>query len=363
MKFTTLEKCCLAFFVIALISTDLYAYNVHPIMDECESETAFAFLNDDDDPSTADDGSTCFIPQFNRWGWTTLLDFSSETGQPSYELDIYSGAGQCDLSKGTDVGSVVITYNIDNTITFNYNLDGYVLSEAHIYIGDTPYPTNNSGAETVAPGQYTFTDSGFDEVENYEVTLPADGTEFYIIVHGVTKGADCPEDPDDDCPDSDEDGVCDDDDICPGFDDGLDSDGDGIPDGCDDDDCPDSDGDGVCDADDLCPGQDDTIDYNDNGIPDGCENIGGIDQVDEINIFPVPFDAEINIRYKFNYDTKIKIELFDMKGVQLLKVENINYIKGTTGQSKLNLSEMSNQLLLLNLSTSQGQFTKKIISN
>ncbi|NNL80770.1 MAG: T9SS type A sorting domain-containing protein, partial [Flavobacteriaceae bacterium] len=88
-----------------------------------------------------------------------------------------------------------------------------------------------------------------------------------------------------------------------------------------------------------------------------------IDQVDEINIFPVPFDAEINIRYKFNYDTKIKIELFDMKGVQLLKVENINYIKGTTGQSKLNLSEMSNQLLLLNLSTSQGQFTKKIISN
>ncbi len=33
--------------------------------------------------------------------------------------------------------------------------------------------------------------------------------------------------------DSDGDGVCDDDDICPGFDDNQDSDGDGIPDGCD----------------------------------------------------------------------------------------------------------------------------------
>jgi hypothetical protein len=40
-----------------------------------------------------------------------------------------------------------------------------------------------------------------------------------------------------DCPDSDGDGVCDANDICPGFDDNIDSDGDGIPDGCDDNNC------------------------------------------------------------------------------------------------------------------------------
>ena len=34
----------------------------------------------------------------------------------------------------------------------------------------------------------------------------------------------------------------------------------------------DSDSDGVCDADDICPGFDDTIDANGNGIPDGCES-------------------------------------------------------------------------------------------
>ncbi len=33
----------------------------------------------------------------------------------------------------------------------------------------------------------------------------------------------------------------------------------------------DSDGDGVCDADDQCPGFDDNIDQNNNGIPDGCD--------------------------------------------------------------------------------------------
>ena len=36
--------------------------------------------------------------------------------------------------------------------------------------------------------------------------------------------------------------------------------------------CPDSDQDGVCDADDVCPGGDDSIDTNGNGIPDACDN-------------------------------------------------------------------------------------------
>lgn len=396
MKITTLKKCYLAFSTLILMNSGLFAEQVHPAMDECESETAFAFLNNDDDPLTADAGSTCFIPQFNRWGWTTLLDFSTETGQPYYEMDIYSGAGQCDLSKGTDVGTVNITHNDDSTITVNYSLDGFVLTEAHIYIGEDPYPIGNSGEETVAPGQYTYVNSDVGDLEDYSVTIPVEGTAFYVIVHGVSKGADCPDDDcpdsdgdgvcddddicpgfddsadsdgdgipdgcdDGDCPDTDEDGVCDDDDICPGFDDSVDTDGDGIPDGCDTDDCPDSDGDGVCDDDDICPIGDDNIDNNGNGIPDACEGIGEINPVD-IDVYPVPFNDKINIRYEFNYDTKVKIELFDMKGVQLMDVENINYIKGTIGNTRLNLSKVSNQLLVVRLTTSQGMFTKKIIS-
>lgn len=109
--------------------------------------------------------------------------------------------------------------------------------------------------------------------------------------------------------DTDHDGVCDSEDVCPGFDDNLDTDTDGIPDSCDlcptmvgmtglpcDDsmactildafnaDCMcegiyiDSDSDGVCDEDDLCPGHPDSEDYDGDGIPDGCDppwyNIG-----------------------------------------------------------------------------------------
>lgn len=84
------------------------------------------------------------------------------------------------------------------------------------------------------------------------------------------------------CSDSDGDGVCDEDDVCPGLDDSL------IGTSCtDNDDCTindtwgvdcnctgtysDLDGDGVCDGDDICPGGDDTIDTDGDGIPDYCD--------------------------------------------------------------------------------------------
>ena len=100
--------------------------------------------------------------------------------------------------------------------------------------------------------------------------------------------------------DSDNDGVCDANDICPGGNDSVDTDGDGTPDFCDTcndnlvgtacndgDDCTtndvydadcncagvsaDSDNDGICDAVDVCPGGDDLLDANGNGQPDACE--------------------------------------------------------------------------------------------
>jgi len=76
--------------------------------------------------------------------------------------------------------------------------------------------------------------------------------------------------------DFDNDGVCDDCDICMTGDDNLDSDGDGIPDSCDSD-CEgtlllgDDDLDGVCNIDDICPDGNDNIDEDGNGVPDACE--------------------------------------------------------------------------------------------
>ena len=100
--------------------------------------------------------------------------------------------------------------------------------------------------------------------------------------------------------DDDNDGICDNDDACPGSDDSLDDDNDGIPNGCDpcdnnltgtactdgdpctendviDANCncagtfADDDNDGVCNANDLCPGFDDSLDNDNDGTPDGCD--------------------------------------------------------------------------------------------
>jgi hypothetical protein len=99
------------------------------------------------------------------------------------------------------------------------------------------------------------------------------------------------------CPegDSDGDGVCDNDDQCPGLNDNL------IGTACDDGvDCTtgetydsncncsggtsaDSDFDGVCDALDQCPGFDDTVDSDGDGIPDGCD----LDCTQQVGAFPV----------------------------------------------------------------------------
>ena len=67
--------------------------------------------------------------------------------------------------------------------------------------------------------------------------------------------------------DGDNDGVPDCRDQCPGQDDSVDTDGDGVPDGCD----TDADNDGVPDAQDQCPGSDDRVDSDGDGVPDGCD--------------------------------------------------------------------------------------------
>jgi hypothetical protein len=115
-------------------------------------------------------------------------------------------------------------------------------------------------------------DSDGDGICDTEDICPGSDDNIDTDGDGTPDGCDpCPNDISND---SDGDGVCDSDDICAGFDDTIDTDGDGTPDGCDP--CPndisdDSDGDGVCDSDDICAGFDDTIDTDGDGTPDGCD--------------------------------------------------------------------------------------------
>jgi|GEM_PF-1047195 len=77
--------------------------------------------------------------------------------------------------------------------------------------------------------------------------------------------------------DSDGDGVSDDIDQCPGFDDNLDDDGDGTANGCD-----------------LCPGFDDTVDVDGDGIPERC---------DDPEVVTIPADLSPGDQYRLFFVT------------------------------------------------------------
>lgn len=118
-------------------------------------------------------------------------------------------------------------------------------------------------------------------------------------------------------------------DVCPGFDDNIDTDNDSIPDGCDvcanaddnvdadadlvPDDCDnclalsnadqaDSDGDGVGDVCDVCPGFDDNVDADADGVPDGCDVCANADDNVDADADGVPDGCDVCPGFDDNAD-------------------------------------------------------------
>lgn len=153
---------------------------------EVDSETAFAF---------GDSYATCFIDAdfdgdgsddgFQRWGWSNgTLAADTE----SYNFDVYAGAGQCDLTKGTLVGTLEIDYDGSvATVTYTMN-SGFYLEETQLYVGSEPLSRDPNGNYTVAPGQYPdiHGDVGGETSDTYEVTGLSGPV--YVVAHASVVG-------------------------------------------------------------------------------------------------------------------------------------------------------------------------------
>lgn len=138
------------------------------------SETAFAFL-----PGS----ETCFLDLgFNRWGWTNNL-----LTEGQYVFNIYAGAGQCDISKGTYVGILTVDYS-GGVATIEYHINSpYYMTEAHVYVGDDILPTNN-GTYTVAPGQYPVVDDDLANVLTATYQFTGLSGDIYVVAHATVGG-------------------------------------------------------------------------------------------------------------------------------------------------------------------------------
>lgn len=129
-----------------------------------------------------DDHATCFLDDgFSRWGWT---NGSIEFGD--YSFDLYSGAGQCVLDNGTLAGTLTVNYDeATGTVDIDYEMnEGFVLNETHLYVGNEPYPTDQNGQDSVAPGQFPYQHE-LDGVEFDSYTVDGLSGPIYIIAHGL----------------------------------------------------------------------------------------------------------------------------------------------------------------------------------
>ncbi|MGA1824193.1 MAG: hypothetical protein ACMUIP_05960 [bacterium] len=148
-----------------------------------ECETAFAY---------GADNATCFLGldldgdgtyDFNRWGWTNgpLL------APGSYTFDIYAGAGQCELGKGTLVGTLTVEYDGEIAFIGYWMKAGFTMKETHLYVGNEILARNVNDEYTVAPGQYPYIHEGLDgaTVDVYGIEISGD---IYIVAHAVVCG-------------------------------------------------------------------------------------------------------------------------------------------------------------------------------
>jgi hypothetical protein len=145
-----------------------------PVAEGCE--TAFAFGDRNGDLILDRDKGDLELDDFlktKRWGWQLAVRKGD-----SFTVPIYAAAGKNDISKGTLVGELDVTYKESKKVAVAYRmLSGFSLDETHLYAGTRYLPK-------VAPGTY-----GHSGADSYIVTLKADAPTVYVVAHAVVRGA------------------------------------------------------------------------------------------------------------------------------------------------------------------------------
>ncbi|MHC4852665.1 MAG: hypothetical protein ACYTF5_11655 [Planctomycetota bacterium] len=148
-------------------------------------ETAFAYS-----PSPNDGGyGTSFadLGDFERWGWSIGALAPNTSTSPSYIFDIYAGAGQSDISKGTRVGTLTVVYNGSTAVVTYTMFTGFTLQEVHLYVGSEKLPRDkkDNTVYTVAPGQYPNKNDTLADVSSYQFTVNNLSGEVHVVAHAV----------------------------------------------------------------------------------------------------------------------------------------------------------------------------------
>gem|GEM_PF-3351609 len=117
--------------------------------------------------------------------------------------------------------------------------------------------------------------------------------------------------------------------------------------------------------------------YNNNGIDnDGPDYVhegqsaqAAPDQGDDMGIeldfmaYPVPFDRDVNVKFNFEFDTDVTINVHDTRGLLVKSLSLTNVRANSEVTKSFDLSRAGDQLFYITVTTNQGSVTKKVVSS
>ena len=80
------------------------------------------------------------------------------------------------------------------------------------------------------------------------------------------------------------------------------------------------------------------------------------------DVYPVPFKDLLTVRYQFDNDAEVKIEIINLLGMIIFTQTDTDGYIGKEVELNLNLNIVKDQVYFIKLTTSRGSVTKKIIS-
>lgn len=165
-----------------LLTLSLECGQESPQLETCE--TAFAkgdastcFIGADFDQDGRDDG-------IDRWGWSNG-PLAPGTGAA---WPVYAAAGQCDVGRGTRVGSLSVSYGHEGHAQIVFDRVGdFVLDEERLYVGTEPLPRGHAGVFTISPERYPIVQE-LDDATHTETQIGGLEGDIYVAYHAVACG-------------------------------------------------------------------------------------------------------------------------------------------------------------------------------
>ncbi|NNK71359.1 MAG: T9SS type A sorting domain-containing protein [Flavobacteriaceae bacterium] len=96
--------------------------------------------------------------------------------------------------------------------------------------------------------------------------------------------------------------------------------------------------------------------------PDNNDQVIGELELD-FQAYPVPFDTELTVKYNFEFDTDVTIQVFDTKGLLIYSDSHNGYRKDNDVRTKIDLSRGGDQVFYVTVNTNRGSVTKKVVSS